>query len=79
MGRGECVADLTIDGKTHHLRLSNCLHAPGALINLLSVGHMVKRGWACNFTPSPPRCELVHRGTRLGDIPMTGNLVFVDL
>jgi hypothetical protein len=33
-GRGECIADLTINSKTHHIHLSNCLHAPGALVIL---------------------------------------------
>lgn len=79
MGRGDCVADLTIDGKVFRLRLTDCLHAPGALVNLLSVGRMLKKGWACNFSPSPPRVQLVYDGSALGEIPMTGNLFFLEL
>ncbi|KAG2108534.1 hypothetical protein DEU56DRAFT_750098 [Suillus clintonianus] len=47
-GRGDCVVELTIGGRTQCLRLSECLHAPGAMINLLSVGRMISKGWACN-------------------------------
>jgi hypothetical protein len=78
-GRGDCVAELTVNNRTQRIRLGECLHAPGALINLLSVGRMVKKGWACNFLPSPPRCQLVYRGDCVGDIPMVGNLMFLDL
>ncbi|KIK32890.1 hypothetical protein CY34DRAFT_100590, partial [Suillus luteus UH-Slu-Lm8-n1] len=81
-GRGECVADLTLNDQTFRIRLTNCLHAPalstpGALVNLLSVGHMLRKGWACNFLPSL-RCELSYNGELLGNIPMRGNLFFVD-
>jgi hypothetical protein len=79
MGRGDCVADLSVNGQVFRLRLSDCLHAPGALVNLLSVGRMLKKGWACNFTPFPPRVQLVYNNDVLGDIPMTGNLFFIDL
>ncbi|KAG2742393.1 hypothetical protein P692DRAFT_20685781, partial [Suillus brevipes Sb2] len=78
MGRGDCVADLSVNGQVFRLRLSDCLHAPGALVNLLSVGRMLKKGWACNFTPFPPRVQLVYNNDVLGDIPMTGNLFFID-
>jgi len=78
-GRGDCIAELTIGGKTHRLRLTNCLHAPGALINLLSIGHMLKRGWECNFKPSPSRCQLIYKGKTLGDLPLSGNLCPVNL
>ncbi|KIK45146.1 hypothetical protein CY34DRAFT_78402, partial [Suillus luteus UH-Slu-Lm8-n1] len=66
-GRGECIADLTLKGET------DCLHAPGALINLLSVSHMLRKGWGCNFLPNLS-CELSHKGELLGNIPMHGNL-----
>jgi hypothetical protein len=81
MGRGDCVADMTVNGQVSHLRLTDCLHAPGALVNLLSVGRMLKKGWCCNFTPFPPRVQLIYIYGKdpLGDIPMIGNLFFVDL
>ncbi|KAG2754166.1 hypothetical protein P692DRAFT_20721321, partial [Suillus brevipes Sb2] len=73
-GRGDCVADLRIGGKTRRLRLTNCLHAPGAMVNLLSVGYMVEKGWAVNFLPGPARCQLVFQSKCIGEIPMTGKL-----
>lgn len=79
MGRSDCVADLTINGQVSRLRLTDCLHAPGALVNLLSVGHMLKKGWCCNFTPFPPRVQLIYHKDTLGEIPMIGNLFFLDL
>ncbi|KAG1784231.1 hypothetical protein EV702DRAFT_1191234 [Suillus placidus] len=59
-GRGDCVAILSIGGKRHRIRLSNCLHAPSAMLNLLSVGWMLSKGWDCVFRASPPHCELVY-------------------
>ncbi|KAG1750848.1 hypothetical protein EDB19DRAFT_1904240 [Suillus lakei] len=78
-GRGDCLAWLTINGNRHRVRLTNCLHAPDTMVNILSVGWMVTKGWGCNFRGKPPRCELVYRGTPLGNIPMSGGLFFVDL
>jgi hypothetical protein len=45
----------------------------------MSVGRMLHKGWECNFKPSPPQCQLVFRNNVLGDIPLRGNLVFLDL
>ncbi|KIK32538.1 hypothetical protein CY34DRAFT_101263, partial [Suillus luteus UH-Slu-Lm8-n1] len=73
-GRGDCVAILTIANRKHRVCLTNCLHAPTAMLNLLSVGWMLSKGWDCAFRASPPRCELVYRGTELGSIPMANNL-----
>ncbi|KIK36035.1 hypothetical protein CY34DRAFT_59443, partial [Suillus luteus UH-Slu-Lm8-n1] len=73
-GRGDCVADLIIGNRTQHIWLSDCLHAPGALINLMSVGRMLNKGWECNFRPFPSRCQLVFHKTVLGDVPLQGNL-----
>ncbi|KAG1792607.1 uncharacterized protein HD556DRAFT_1444287 [Suillus plorans] len=73
------VADLMIRGKTHHLCLTNCLHAPGAMINLLSVSYMVEKGWVVSFLSAAAHCQLTFWGTPIGEIPMTGKLVFLDL
>ena len=78
-GRGDCLAALMIGGKKYRVRLTNCLHAPEAMINLLSVGHMVDRGWGCNFLGSPARCDLSYRGALLGSTPLSDKLCFVDL
>lgn len=78
-GRGDCVALLTLNGQKRRVRLTNCLHAPSAMMNLLSVGWMLSRGWECNFRGSPPRCDLVYRGTSLGSLAMSNNLFIIDL
>jgi len=78
-GRGDCIAVLTIGNTRHCVHLSNCLHAPMAMLNLLSVGWMLNKGWDCIFRASPPCCELVYRGTELGAIPMANNLCYVNL
>jgi hypothetical protein len=79
LGRGDCVAWLTLGGTRHRVRFSNCLHAPGAMLNLLSVGWMLSKGWECNFRGELARCELVYRGRALGALLMTGRLFYVDL
>lgn len=78
-GRGDCVAELTLGGRTFQITFTDCLHAPGTMINLLSIGHMLKRWWSCNFEHSPAQCQLKYHGEVLGEVPMTGNLFFIDL
>jgi hypothetical protein len=78
-GRGDCLAELTLNGRTFRIKLTDCLHAPGAYINLLSVSRMLKKGWSCNFQPYPPRCELSHRGELYGQIPEVNDLFSVEL
>ncbi|KAG2747613.1 hypothetical protein P692DRAFT_201806426 [Suillus brevipes Sb2] len=43
-GHGDCVAELSINGQVYRIHLMHCLHAPGAIINLLSVRHMLQKG-----------------------------------
>ena len=78
-GRGDCIADLVINGHSYRIRLTDCLHASGAYINLLSISRMLKKGWACNFQSFPPWCELSHRGEPYGVIPEVSDLFSVDL
>lgn len=78
-GCGDCVALLMVARRKHCVRLTNCLYTPSAMFNLLSVGWMLNRGLECNFHGSPPRCELIYRGTALGSLAMSNNLFFVDL
>lgn len=68
-GYGKCVADLTLNDQMFHIQLTNCLHVPGVLVNLLSVGYMLCKGWACNFLLSL-RCKLSYNGELLGNILM---------
>jgi hypothetical protein len=78
-GHGDCLADLTLNGRTFRIKLTDCLHAPSAYINLLSVSRMLKKGWSYNFQPYPPRCELSHRRELYGQIPEVNDLLSVEL
>ncbi|KAF9227041.1 hypothetical protein BS17DRAFT_860915 [Gyrodon lividus] len=78
-GHGDCVAILTIGGVQHQVPLSNCLHAPDAMLNLLSVGWMLNKGWECNFKGDPSCCDFVYCGHPLSSLPLSGNLCFIDL
>ncbi|KAG2751680.1 hypothetical protein P692DRAFT_20727936, partial [Suillus brevipes Sb2] len=72
-GRGSCVGWFTIGTRRLRMRLSNCLHAPNAMLNLLSVSCMNAKGWDVNFR-SNMTCELAYKGDPLGAIPATGKL-----
>lgn len=76
---GDCIANLSIGSKTHRLCLTNCLHALGTMINLLSVGYMVEKGWTVNFLPGPARCQLIFWEKCIGEVPMIDKLVFLNL
>ena len=82
-GRGTCVTDLICRGEKYWITLHDCLHAPDTLTNLLSVGHMLEKGWDCKFKGSHSGlsawCQLSYHGEALGDIPLTGNLCHVEL
>jgi hypothetical protein len=75
-GRGTCIAWFTIGQRRLHIRLTNCLHAPGALLNLLSVSCMNAKGWDISFRANMT-CDLVYKGSALGSIPATGKLYAV--
>ena len=82
-GRGTCVADLILGGEKYRVILHDCLHAPSALTNLLSVGHMLEKGWDCEFKGShngkSARCQFSYDSEVLGDLPLIGNLCHVEL
>lgn len=78
-GYGDCVAILKVGGKRVRLRLQHCLYAPNAVVNLLSVGRMLERGWEVQFKGEPSRCELIHGNESLGHINMRGQLCFLDV
>ncbi|KIJ21163.1 hypothetical protein PAXINDRAFT_6933 [Paxillus involutus ATCC 200175] len=73
--QGDCMAILTVSGVKRCIRFSNCLHAPDAMLNLLSVGWMLNKGWECNFKGNPSHCDLVYRGHGLGSLPLSSSLV----
>ena len=79
LGSGDCIALLPVGNDTFSVRFSGCLHAPSAMLNLLSVGWMVAKGWECNFRGTPPRCDLVYRAQPLGSHLLQNNLCFLDV
>lgn len=78
-GYGDCVAILKLGERRIRLRLQHCLYAPNAVVNLLSVGCMVERGWELRFKGNPNRCELLHENESLGSVSMRGQLCFLDV
>ena len=82
-GQGTCIVDITIGGVEHHVTLQDCLYAPEAVFNLISVGCMLQRGWDCVFKglllPSGPYCKFLHKGQSLRQVPMVGNLCQLDM
>lgn len=78
-GHGDCVAVLRLGDRRIRLKLEHCLYAPNAIVNLLSVGRMVERGWELRFKGEPSRCELLHRDEPLGCVDMRGQLCFLDV
>jgi hypothetical protein len=80
LGSGDCIAIVHHGNLSTRLTLQNCLHAPSAVINLLSVGKIVSAGFGCNFknnntiisTPRPDKHTLCE-GT------MVNNLFLLDI
>jgi len=79
LGSGDCIALLPVGSDKFSVRFSGCLHAPSAMLNLLSVGWMVAKGWKCNFRGAPPRCDLVYRAQPLGSHLLQNNLCILDV
>ena len=77
-GSSECISLLNVGGHKHKVKFSGCLHAPGAMLNLLSMGWMLSKGWDCHFCGGPC-CDLSYRTSPLGSIPLQNNLCFLDL
>ena len=78
-GSGECVALLTLGNNRIRLKLKDCLLAPEASLNLLSVSRMVETGWDLHFTGSPAQCQVGRDGVILGTLEMSGHLCPVSL
>ena len=79
LGSGNCIALLPVGGDRFLVCFSGCLHAPSAMLNLLSIGWMVAKGWECNFRSAPPRCDLVYHAQPLGSHLLQNNLCFLDV
>jgi hypothetical protein len=71
LARGSFIAIVTHNGRRTCVNLWECLHAPRAVINLLSVGQMVERGFQLLFgdfqvtISSPPLdgCAIIAAGS----------------
>ena len=78
-----CVVEITLGGLTYRVTLKDCLHALGGVLNLLSVGWVLQKGWDCDFkgsnANSGPHCCLSYHGEALGEIPMTRNLCYLNI
>ena len=81
-GRGDCVALIRWSGSSFRLKFRGCLHAPGAVINLVSVGTMVKANFGLNFDfgkvsimtpPAPSGRRVCYERT------LEGKLAFLDI
>jgi hypothetical protein len=53
------------------------------MLNLLSVGRMLQKGWDCDFKGSNsitgPCCRLSYQGAILGETPLSGNLCYLNI
>ena len=79
-GSGECISLLNVGGHKHKVKFSGCLHAAlGAMLNLLSMGWMLSKGWDCHFHGGPSHCDLSYHTSPLGSVPLQNNLCFLDL
>lgn len=80
MAGSDCMACVLHGNVATHLKLCNCLHAPDAFINLLSVGRLVSKGFACTFdgdhvcisSPQPSRHVIASSS-------MSGTLFPIDI
>jgi hypothetical protein len=70
--RGTCVARFTYNGVSTRVTLKDCLHAPNAFVNLLSVGRFVTASVSCTFENGGVVLSKVGRSFGYG--PMTNRL-----
>lgn len=73
-GGGTCYADVTFRGKTFRIRFNNCLHAPDAAVNLISVGRLVAARVGCTFIDDG--VVLTKAGVGFAEGTMTSNHLF---
>ena len=74
---GTCVAQFTYNGITTKVTLKDCLHAPNAFVNLLSVGRFVTADVSCTFEKG--RVVLLKKGKSFGHGPMVNKLFLLDV
>ena len=69
---GTCVAHFTHNGVSTNVKLKDCLHAPNAFVNLLSVGRFVAADFSCTFEKGG--VVLSKEGKSFGYGPMVNRL-----
>ena len=81
LARGDCVVVVQSTTGPIRLRLRNCLHAPQAQLDLLSVGKFLRKGFHCDFRPG----RFVVKGPKTAsprfrcEGPILGDLAFLDI
>ena len=81
LARGDCVVIVQSTTGPIRLRLRNCLHAPQAQLDLLSVGKFLRKGFYCDFRPG----KFVIKGPKAAsprlrcEGPIRGDLGFLDI
>jgi len=74
---GTCVARFTYNGVSTRVKLRNCLHAPNAFVNLLSVGRFVIGEVSCMFEKG---CVTLSKaGKSFGYGPMVNKLFVLEV
>ena len=82
---GDCLVRFTLKGVTTTVKLRDCLHAPSACINLLSVGRMTAAGSQVGCVFDDGKFQIVKKksdGSRVGiyeGVQTNNKLYFVDL
>jgi hypothetical protein len=81
---GDCLVRFTLKGVVTTVKLRDCLHAPSACINLLSVGRMTAAGSKVACTMDDGKFVIARKnpdGSRANiyEGVQSGNLYFVDL
>jgi hypothetical protein len=81
---GDCLVRLTLGSTTTTVKLRDCLHAPSACVNLLSVGRMTATGSKLGCNMDDGRFVIIRKNadgsrTTIYKGKQSGNLYFVDL
>ena len=81
---GDCLVRFTLQGVTTTVKLRDCLHAPSACMNLLSVGRMTSAGSKVGCTMDDGKFAIVGKNvdgscTNIYEGSQSNNLYFVDL
>src|SRR5258705_1500487 len=81
---GNCLVRLTLGNITTTIKLHDCLHAPSACVNLLSIGRMMAARSKLGCNMDDRKFVIVQKNpdrsrTNIYEGKQSGNLYFVDL